>query len=476
MIEPGNRAAAVAGRYRAAVPFADRILLLRDEVAVGSPDLARIGLVGVALALQTAVLASPGHFRPAGTWTFAAFVAVGTLAALALCLLATMPLRELLHPQVRRGLAVAAFVALPILSVMGVWHGALGARNLVMSSPPSNDGAVMDIYAARQVLRGHNPYQKTSIVAALAALNAPSTTTTPLMDGQFRGARAYPSAGAVNQVFLNVLKYRPGTIPPEFESKYNYPAGSFLFILPFLWAGIHDMRFLYALAVALMGLYLWARAPRALWPLVPLIVLGNVPLIILTAGDQPDPIYGLFLMLGYAEWATPWVSPLAMGVAVGTKQLAWFFLPFYVLLIARELGWREAMRRTGIIIGVFALINAAFILPSPAGYLWSISGPIADPMFPLGIGIIALFVSNGLPLLPKIVFTLMEVGAWAGGVMGWVRSRILATAAAGAVLGALPLFFAWRSLVNYFYLVPLLVLAIVLADPAQRAALRRRSA
>lgn len=475
MIEPGSRAAAVAGRYRVAIPFADRILLLRDEVIVGSPDLARIGLVGLALALQTAVLASPGHFRPAGQWFFAAFVAFGTLASLALCLLATMSLRDRLHLHLRRGLAIAAFIALPILSVMGAWHGALGARNMVLGSPPSNDGAVMDIYAARQVLKGHNPYQKTSIVAALAALNAPSTTTTPLMDGQFRGARAYPSAGAVNQVFLNVLKYRPRTIPPEFESKYNYPAGSFLFILPFVWAGIHDMRFLYALGVALMGLYLWARAPRAIRPLIPLVVLGNVPLVILTAGDQPDPIYGLFLMLGYAEWTAPWVSPLAMGVAVGTKQLAWFFLPFYFLLIARELGWREAARRAGIIAAVFALINAAFIVRSPDGYLSSITGPLVDPMFPLGIGIIALFVSNGLPVLPKVVFTIMELGSWAGGVVAWLRVRFLSTAAAGAVLGALPLFFAWRSLVNYFYLVPLLALAIVLADPAQRAALRRRS-
>lgn len=476
MIEPGNRVAAAVGRYRPAVPFAGRILLLRDEVAVGSPDLARFGLVGLALSLQTAVLASPGHFRPAGEWYFAAFVAFGTLTSLALCLLATLPLRTLLHIHLRRGLAVAAFVALPILSIMGAWHGALGVRNMALGSPPSNDGAVMDVYAARQVLKGHNPYDRTSIVAALAALNAPSTTTTPLMDGQFRGARAYPSAGAVNTVFNTVLKMRPRTIPPEFESKYNYPAGSFLFILPFLWAGMHDMRFLYALAVALMGLYLWARAPRSLRPLVPLIVLGNVPLVILTAGDQPDPIYGLFLMLGYAEWSTPWVSPLAMGIAAGTKQLTWFFLPFYVLLIAHQLGWREAARRLAIIAGVFAVFNGPFILRSPSNYFWSIGGPVVDPMFPLGVGIIALFVSNGLPVLPKLAFTIMELGSWAGGAMGAARTRLFATAGTGAILGALPLFFAWRSLVNYFYLVPLLALAIVLAEPAQRAALRRRSA
>jgi hypothetical protein len=476
MVEPASRAVAVPGRYRAPLAIVGRVLLLRDEVVVASADLARFGLVALALALQTAVLASPGHFRPAGQWYFAAFVALGTLASLGLCLMATLPLRDVLHLRLRRGLAVAAFVALPILSIMGAWHGVLGVRSVLSHTPPSNDGAVMDIYAARQVLKGHDPYKKTSIVAALAALNAPATTTTPLMDGQFRGARAYPSAGAVYTVFLAVLKGRPHTIPPEFESKYNYPAGSFLFILPFLWAGIHDMRFLYALAVVLMGVYLWKRSPRALRPLVPLIVLGNVPLVILTAGDQPDPIYGLFLMLGYAEWASPWISPLAVGVAAGTKQLTWFFLPFYFLLIARELGWREATRRVGIIAAVFTVMNAPFFLQSPSSYIASISGPMADPMFPLGIGIIALFVSNGLPVLPKVVFTIMEIGAWAGGVVGWMRVRSVATAAAGAVLGALPLFFAWRSLVNYFYLVPLLALAIVLAEPAQRTLLRRRSA
>src|SRR5947209_9972989 len=113
--------------------------------------------------------------------------------------------------------------------------------------PPSNDGAVMDMFAAEQVLHLHNPYVSTNIVTALARLNAPSTTTTPLMRGQFGGARQYPSAAAVEQVFTSVQSHRPRTIPQEFESKYNYPAGSFLVILPFIGMRLHDMRFLYAL-------------------------------------------------------------------------------------------------------------------------------------------------------------------------------------------------------------------------------------
>lgn len=474
MIHHGDRAG--TGQYaRVGAWLRSKRILLHDEVAVGSPDLARIGLIALALTLQTIVLASPGHFRPAGDPAHAAEVTLGTLLSLALCLVASLQIRSVLGLGARRVLGTCALLALAILPIFGVVHGAQGVHNYLQGAPPSNDGAVMDRYAAEQTIRGHDPYIRANIVLALARVNAPSTTTTPLQKGQFGGAKEYPSAAAVQQVFLNVLHGRPRTIPQEFESKYNYPAGSFLFILPFVWAGIHDMRFLYALFSLLMGAYLWFRMPRTLRPLAPLLVLGNVPLVMLTSGGQPDPVYAFFLMVGYAEWASRRVSPLCMGLAVAIKQLAWFFVPFYLLLMIKELGWREAGRRGGIMAAVFLVFNLPFIVESPGSYVSSIAGPMADPMFPLGIGIIALFVSNVLPMLPKAAFTALEFGTWAGGFLASARLRFL-TAAGGAALAGFPLFFAWRSLVNYFYLVPLIVLAIALAEPAQRMLLRRQSA
>lgn len=440
--------------------------LLRSEIAVGSVTMARIGLIGLACALQTLVLFSPGHFRPSPTWMFAVFVPLGTAASLVCCLVATLPLRRMLGLRTRQTLGMAALVSLVLLSLVGVVQGSNGIRWVSEGQPYNNDGAAMDLYAAQRALDGHNPYLRTNIVAALAAINAPCSTTTPLMDGQFRGTSAYPSEVAVQQVCLERLRLKPRSIPPEFESKYNYPAGSFLFILPFLWAGIHDMRFLYALAILGIGWYIASRLPSSLRPVVPLVLLADVPLLALTAGGQPDPIYGLFLLIGYAEWTNRRVSPIFMGLAIATKQLAWFFLPFYVLLILRRYGWQEACRRCALMGAVFLALNLPFIIQSPRGYVTSISAPMTDPMFPLGIGAIALFVGNLLPLLPKVAFTIAELGAWAGGVALSIRVRALAPAAV-AVFAVFPLFFAWRSLVNYFYLVPLLTLAIVLAGGYQ---------
>jgi uncharacterized membrane protein len=215
-----------------------------------------------------------------------------------------------------------------------------------------------------------------------------------------------------------------------------------------------------------MGAYLWWRMPRALRPLVPLIVLSNVPLIVLTAGGQPDPIYVLFLLVALAEWRTRWLSPLALGLAASTKQLAWFFVPFYAVFILRQYGAREAARRCGVAALIFAVTNGPFIAQAPGAYFASISGPVADPMFPLGIGIIALFVSNVLPMLPKAVFSGVEVAVWLGSITAAARLRII-TLAGCTALAALPLFFAWRSLINYFYLVPFLALAVVLADASR---------
>jgi uncharacterized membrane protein len=326
----------------------------------------------------------------------------------------------------------------------------------------------MDLYASEQLLHHHDPYIKANIARALADLNASAITTTPLMDGQFRGARAYPSEAAQQQAFLNDQRLQPRAIPAEFESKYNYPAGSFLLMIPFVWAGLRDMRFLYAIAILLMTWYIARKLPRGFAPLVPFMLLADVPLIIMTAGGQPDPLYGIFLLISFGEWQRRWASPIAFGLSLAIKQLAWFFIPFYLVLIARRCGMREAARRSAVMGGVFLLLNGPFILASPSGYISSVSAPMSDPMFPLGVGIVSLFVANVLPMVSKLAFTLAELGAWAGGTLASSRLSRLSPAAA-AVLAALPLFFAYRSLLNYFYLVPLLTLGILLAEQRRDA-------
>lgn len=463
MFQPGERTTAVTVSSRLAGHIRLRLLLIADELRVGSPELTRIGLIALGLALIAVGTLTPGHFRPTDIAYFPFQVVMGTLGSLVAVFAATLSLRQVFGTWVRQTICGIGLVVVIALPVLGVVSGGPGFMRMIDGAPYGNDGAIMDLYAAQQVLHGHDPYLRTNIVLALASINAPAITTTPLQDGQFRDARAYPSESAVEQAFLNVLKYRPRTVPPEFESKYNYPAGAFLAVLPFAWAGLYDMRVLYILALVLMAAYVWFHTSRALRPIIPILFLANVPMVLNAIGGQPDPIYALFLMIGLAEWPRRRVSPLAMGLAVATKQLAWFFAPFYLILVVRKLGWREGARRAGLMALVFLAVNLPFILQSPSGYIDGLSAPMFDPMFPLGLGLVALFSSNLLPMWPKMAFTVIEGATWLGGVSIFARLRTLPIASI-PVLAMLPLFFAWRSLDNYFYLVPFLVLAIALAE------------
>jgi hypothetical protein len=85
-------------------------------------------------------------------------------------------------------------------------------------------------------------------------------------------------------------------------------------------------------------------------------------------------------------------------------------------------------------------------------------------MFPLGIGVIAVFVAGLAPMITKAAFTAMELGAWILAVPVAARFRRFFPAAAMIALGALPLFFAWRSLTSYFYLVPMIAMAVLFAE------------
>jgi hypothetical protein len=434
---------------------------------IKAPVLAvRYSLITVALALQTASLSTPGHFRPT-TDPLLALVLVGTTTfSLVTTALAVIDV-DRWSLEARRALVLVGLVVALVLLGMAVPQLFELGRATVLHSPYANDGAVMDEYAATRLLSGQNPYWRVNFPYALQhnGLDLPATVSTPLMQGQFSDARySYPSDQAINQALSNDQHYGPNRIPAEFESHYNYPALSFLLITPLVWAGVHDLRPLYLLFIVGIALYLFRCTP---WPwryLAPLIVVADIPLLMLSTGGQPDPIYALFLLLAWGEWRSARLSGISLGLAIATKQLAWFAAPFYAVLVWRAGGWRELAKRLSITIPIFAVTNGPFLLAAPLAYVHSVAAPMTDPMFPMGSGIIALSLAGILPLLSRAAYALLELGALIAGLSAFAFGLCRRSPALGLVLATLPLLFAWRSLINYFYLTPLLALAVCLAN------------
>lgn len=314
--------------------------------------------------------------------------------------------------------------------------------------PPaySNDGTSLDANAAQLLLNGNNPYTASSILNVAHHFDIQPGWTTPLRLGQFAGRLDYPSGVDIRSAFDTALKTNQA---PEFESRVSYPALSFLTLVPFAWLKISNVLPFYVLSYLVLAWIAWKVTRNELKPWVLLLALANLPMLTAAMSGSLDVFSILLVVLAWLLREKRWLSALFLGLALASKQLAWFFVPFYLILIWRQHNLREAIWRV-LAAGSLALaINLPFILWNPEAWLAGVLAPMADPMFPQGVGLINLSTYHLLPYLPSWCYLALEASAMAGMLAYyWRICRVCPEAA--LLLAVLPLFLAWRSLPSYF--------------------------
>jgi hypothetical protein len=140
-----------------------------------------------------------------------------------------------------------------------------------------------------------------------------------------------------NQALLNPL-----SPPPEFESELNYPAGCFLLPALLIWLGIGDLRWIYLLAMIAGLTFAVIKAPAGtrLW-----LVGGGLASLEIwesIASGETGIIVFPFLLGAWLLWRKhTWLSAICMGVAIATKQVAWFYMLFYLVLLIKIFDWKK---------------------------------------------------------------------------------------------------------------------------------------
>ncbi len=423
----------------------------------------RLTLLGIVIAIQNGIeLPRELLTRELGTSLTGLLIVLMLGGSLALALLA---LRK--RPPSWRWLTsrkVQALVLVATVAAVPTGLHQIGAMTVAGFRAPDypNDGTTLDHYAAQQLLDGRNPYVAVNIFDAVAAYRQDPAHTTPLRCGPFAAlpATAYPTNQELRAVFTQEA-VAPKT-SCAFESHVSYPALSFLALAPFVWAGFPSVVIFFALCFAALVILLLAAVPPELRPWVALLTLADAPLLDATVGGVLDVFYILLLFAAWRWIRRPVSSTLLLGLALATKQLAWFFTPFYAILVWRQRGWREALYRLAGAGAVFAAINAPFAVSNPRAFLTGILAPEVDPMFPLGNGLVKLSLVGIVPLAPSVVYTIVEALSLAV-CLGWYWRYGKTMPEVGFVLAVVPLFFAWRSLTTYFYFVALPAAVLLLA-------------
>lgn len=354
-----------------------------------------------------------------------------------------------------------AWAVVCVMALVGIsWLAAVPRAHASDWTPYHNDAIALNECAARLYLDGRDPYAALDIFTCYARLGLGPDRTTPLRQGLFARDGVYPTDDELDAVWAS--RSHASTAQVEFESKPSYPALSFVLIAPFVALGI-DTNIVYILClVAAMGLVL-LRAPASLRPFLFTGLLGAASLAAFTVSGSADLLFAVPLVLSWLWRERRW-SGLAFGVACAIKQIAWFFAPFYIITDLTRYGWRHAARRSAEAGAVFALSNLPFVLDDAGAWLRGVSAPLADPMFPRGAGLIFLAIDHVLPLWPPLVYTALELVAFAICVtVAWRARRT--SPDLGIVLALVPLFFAYRSLFSYFFLLPLFAFAALARMP-----------
>jgi hypothetical protein len=326
-----------------------------------------------------------------------------------------------------------------------------------------NDATALSHQAAVNLLDGKNSYAESNIVTATIEYNGATDKLTPLREGRFADVFPYPTAAQLDRLFREAQK-DPSHVPPELESKFNYPAGSFLLPAPFVWMGIGDLRLIFLIFVIPALVYVIFKVPGSYRLFFIAALIASVELWSSLAAGETGFLYFPFLLLAWVLYPRNlWLSALFMAIVIATKQITWFFLPFYLIVVFRTMGWKRMLAALGIIAGVFIAANAWFFAADPALWLSSIFSPITEKMFPLGVGLITLVTGGVLNVQSPLIFNILEYGIFALAII-WYYFNCRRYPDTAPVLSVLPLFFAWRSLWGYFFYIDIIVLAAILIN------------
>ncbi len=326
-----------------------------------------------------------------------------------------------------------------------------------------NDATALSQQAAENLLKGQNPYAHANIIQALLKYHGAYDRVTPLRDGMLSRVFPYPTNSQLEQVWDKAIQ-NPSQVPPELESRVCYPAGSFLLPAPFIFLGIKDIRIVYLIFVlAGLAYAVWVipKQKRLLFIGAALISLELWNSI---AGGETGSLCFPFLMVAWlALNRNLWLSAICMGIAIATKQTAWFFIPFYLILLVRTQGIKKLLIGLSVISGIFIIANLPFVIADPKLWLASMTSPMTDPMFPIGGGLITLVSTGILNIHSPLPFTILEGVVFIGAII-WYFRYCMRYPQTGLVLAIIPLFFAWRSLWSYFFYVEIILLAYIMVN------------
>jgi uncharacterized membrane protein len=307
---------------------------------------------------------------------------------------------------------------------------------LFRASTYGTDAMLFNAYSAELVTRWANPYVQ-NMQPAFGLFGVPPNLVTPTASG-----------GVVSQ--------------------QSYPALSFLVYVPFALLGINALWLNIMAHVALLCVLVWI-APRPLKAFAPLVLFVDSAYAQYTLGSVTDIVWALPAVLCAYYWRTrPMLAAFYLGLACGVKQSPWFIVPFALVawsfLAVERRRVMSFFEPLSVLLLTFFLPNVLYIAWDPGAWLRGVLTPMAGNLIAFGSGIVQLTTAN---VYATDLHTLTIISACVLGLLVVVysvdRKRF---GFVPFIAPGIALFFAARSLQNYFMFWPVALVAYTMSRPA----------
>jgi uncharacterized membrane protein len=306
-------------------------------------------------------------------------------------------------------------------------------------------------YAAILFTKGLNPYYQ-DLTPALAMFNVQASDLTPLSSGSY---------------------LLPSTL--------QYPALHFLIFVPFLLAGLQDMRWVLVAFEFATILLLYTKAPENLRPIIILPLFAGADLMInYTAASVTDMLWVLPLIgTAFTLDKRPTLSGILYGVACAIKQPPWLLALFLIIYVYRtnsgrlQERLREVARFAGLALAVFLIINVPFAYGDPYGWAMKVVTPISSDFVFLSQGV-AVMSQVGLLSVGRLFYSILAIGVFLVLIGNYYvyfdKLRYMFWIFPGIIL-----WFSFRALTSYvIYWMPLMLVSLLLWYDAETAMIHRR--
>jgi uncharacterized membrane protein len=302
----------------------------------------------------------------------------------------------------------------------------------LLSTSYGGDPLVFNHYSASLVLKGQNPYVH-SMAPGYSELGVAEHVISPTLSG-----------GVIDN--------------------FTYPALSFLLYVPFLWAGVTDIRWISLLFYIAAYSLIYFKSPKPLRPVI-LLPLFIIPSILDNIGGNDDMVWVVFLIPMALYMTNTRLSGLFYGIACAFKQTPLILAPFLLIWIWKS---NESMDRkhrllklvefSAISGATFVAFNLPFIIADAHAWCVGVLAPFTAATVPHGSGL-SMLSQVGLLDLPKSFYTIATVLVTLTLLEIYfvyfqkIRYAIW-------LFPAIIFWFAYRSLDNYFiFWIPLLLIS-----------------